>query len=365
MRKLFGLSKKGQIQGVDFALAMMIFMIMFAEVLVLSFSFMEPKFQNLNDSAFQTRADQLTKSFFSSSGYPQQWEYQYDDSFNSFGLRETSSNSLDGNKIARINPNALYGLSYQSLRGNISNEGNTNFQFSLNYLIEVNVTLELTQPDASVEITTSSVNCPIWGFYIDPNGIIGIAQKAVTDNQGEYSFTVPIGSGTLPNGHYTLVVFAEKENGHIGIGYDQVIMGSESELGLELLVQENENSNGQMKVQTKNNGGLASLWATIVYPFPGGSPPLSTTENIPTSATEETTLLPSPTNGSCVVLLTGETASGNFERKIAIYPTPLNGNFNTIVGPTNLPNSESVIRIEKIVAIRECVFQAVLYIWEE
>ena len=90
MRKLFRFNRKGQIRGVDFALSMIIFMIIFAEVIVLTLTFLEPKYQNLGSKAFEDRANQISSAFFISTGYPVYWEYNYDTKFNSFGLRKLS-----------------------------------------------------------------------------------------------------------------------------------------------------------------------------------------------------------------------------------------------------------------------------------
>ena len=73
MKRNIWRNKKGQIQGVDFALAMIIFMIMFAEVIVLSLNFLEPKYQNLDNRAFESSANQVSEVFFSSTGYPNDW----------------------------------------------------------------------------------------------------------------------------------------------------------------------------------------------------------------------------------------------------------------------------------------------------
>lgn len=366
MKLAFWRKKKGQIQGVDFALAMIIFMIIFAEVIVLSLSFLQPKYQNLEDRAFETKIDQISDAFFSSTGYPSDWEYDYNTAFSSFGLRSIGSSNLDANKISRINPQSLYRLSYESLIGNISLERDFGFQMHLNSLFDVNGTLSLTQPTATIDILTSIGNCVVWSFVIAPDSTILYTNRAVTDVIGDFSDSFSIGSGTLPNGVYTLVIFAKSSEGHYAIAIDDVVLGAESDLGLKLIVQENQTSNSIASVNTENIGSLSSLSALILYPYPIGGEIYgneSATTSSPNSLVSFNLRI--PTNGTSVVLLTGETIPGNFSRKHFLFPTQLNNKFDTIYGEENLPVNKEIVKVEKLVNIRECIFKVVLYVWPE
>ena len=69
-----------------------------------------------------------------------------------------------------------------------------------------------------------------------------------------------------------------------------------------------------------------------------------------------------PTNGTCVALVTGVNVLG-FTRKTYIFPSMLTSEFNTICGPLDIPEHESMVKIEQIVVIRECLFKAVLLVW--
>jgi len=366
VKRLLWRNKKGQIQGVDFALAMIVFMIVFAEVIVLSLSFIEPKYLNLEDRAFETRADQVSDAFFSSAGYPIDWEYNYDIDFNSFGLLKYGTTDLDANKISRINPNGLYSLSYNSILGNLSREKDFGFQLTVESLFDVDANFSLSQPTGTIDVATSVSDCNIWIFIVAPDMTVMLTQKAQTDSTGDYSTTYPTGIDPLPDGYFTFVVFAKNSEGQFAVDYTELIVNYPINMGLKMIVQENENNNGLATIQTISNGTLSSLTATVLFPYKSGEELYgneSQTINAPTNL--ETFNLRIPTNGTCVALVNGYTAGGGYDREIQIYPTTLSSESGNIAGSLVVPEREEVVKIEKIVVIRECIFKVVLFIWPD
>ena len=357
-------NKKGQIQGVDFALAMVIFMIMFAEVIVLSLSYIEPKFQNLDDQAFQSQADQISETFFGSAGYPSYWEYNLTSQFHSFGLREVGTTNLDANKISRINSQSLYHLSYNSLKANLSQERSFGFQLAIEALFEVNTTFSLTIPSSSINVTTSIGDCDIWTFLVGPNSTVWYTSRGVTDSSGLLVNTFPLTEA--PNGFYTIVIFAKSMEGQYAVDVKNAVLGTETDLELKLLVQEQENNNGMAEITTENVGGLASLTAINLFPYKTGEESngnelitvLSPTANEVLNARI-------PVNGTCVTLLTGDNGAGGYSRKYYIFPSELSNKFGTVYGDDILPVDIQLFKTERIVIMRECMFKAVFYVWSE
>jgi hypothetical protein len=365
MKRSIWRNKKGQIQGVDFALAMVIFMIMFAEIIVLTLTFIEPKYANLDVRAFESRAEQVEDVFFSSTGYPNDWEYDYGTQFHSFGLRKISSIELDANKLSRVNPESLYSLSYENLKANISREIDIGFQLSITSLFDISCSMVLSQPMGSIDIETSIGDCIIWVFVVAPNGTIIYTQKTQTDSLGDLALPFTTGAGLLPSGVYTSVVFAKSPSGLYAIDYTEEMVGSDTNLGLKLLVQEEQNSNGLVTIQTTNDGSLTSLQATVLYPYKTGEELMGNeTFTIASPGASENFNLRIPTNGTCVTLLTGISAT-SFSRKTYIFPALLDDDFGTIFGYGIVPENKESIRFERLVVIRECIFKAVLYIWAE
>jgi hypothetical protein len=358
-------NKKGQIQGVDFALSMIIFLIIFAEVIVLSLNFLEPKYQNLDSRAFESSANQISEVFFASTGYPNDWEYKYSTQFNSFGLREIGTTSLDANKISRINPQALYSLSYQNLKRNLSLEDDIGFQLNLESLFDVSSTLTLSQPTGSINITTSLSDCIVWSFLVAPNNTVIFTQKSQTDTSGDLDLSFPTGVAVLPDGYYTLVVFAQSQTGIYAIDYQEVIIGTETNFGLQFIVQENVLNNGLANIQTTFVGTLTSLSTIILYPYTEGNEQYGNESVVISSpSTSETFDLRIPTNGTCVAIVTADSITG-FQRKSFLYPSQLSEKFGTIYGSDLIPENKQIVKIEKIVVIRECLFKAVLYVWPQ
>ena len=366
MRKILRRNKKAQIQGVDFALAMIIFMIMFAEVIVLSLTFMQPKYQNLEDSAFETRAEQISESFFESAGYPADWEYDYSTEFHSFGLRDIDSSNLNPNKISRITPNSLYGITYDDLIRNFSQERNFGFQLYIDALFDVTTTLTISSPTSSFDVETEIGDCDIWNFVISPNSSIIYKTRATTDASGDFSDTFDIGSGTQTIGYYTLVVFAKSPTGYYSIEVNQFINGISDDLGLKLLVQENENTNGMAMINARSSEALSTLTAITLYPFEiGGDAYGNESATIASPNQLETLNFRIPTNGTSVTILSGSSLIGSFDREWFAFPSILNAKFDTVFGAEELPENTESIRIEKLVVIRKSVFKAVLYLWSK
>ncbi len=365
MRRSIWRNKKGQIQGVDFALAMIVFMIIFTEVIVLSLSFLEPKYQNLGREAFETRANQVADAFYMSAGYPTDWEYDYSSDFNSFGLRQLGTTSLDANKIARITPNALYSISYENLKRNISREEEMGFQFRIESLFSVSASLALTQPTGTIDIETSLGDCSVWIFVVAPNSSVIYTQRDITDSLGVLSLPIDLGTALLPTGYYTVVAFAESQYGVFAVDYTNVIIGSSVNHGFKTCIQESETSNGLAYIQTYCAQALTSLGVTVVFPFsPGGEAYSNEVSIINTPNTFETHQLRIPANGTSVILVSVDSPLG-IQRKAYIYPSLLNDNLGTTYGESDVPTNKELFKVEKLVTIRECLFKAVLYIWSE
>ena len=203
-------------------------------------------------------------------------------------------------------------------------------------------------------------------FIIDPDGVILFTQRSKTNNQGILSIIYSTGVAPLPDGYYTLVVFAKNSEGFYSVDSVSIVRGTESNYGLKLLVQEDENSNGNARVQTRNNGAPTSLIATIVFPYQIGAENYGNeTSIINNPGIYETFNLRMPTNGTSVVLLTGLSGVPGFSRRLFVYPSELSAKFSTIVGPQNLPENVELIKYEKLVVIRDCIFKAVLYVWSD
>ncbi len=365
MKRNLRRNKKGQIQGVDFALAMIIFMIMFAEVIVLSLTFLEPKYQNLEDKAFESRADQIADAFFASTGYPSTWEYDFNSQFYSFGLREIGSSDIDANKISRLNPQGLYHLSYESLKRNLSRQDDIGFQFKVESLFDLDTQLSLAQPTGSIDINASIGDCTTWSFVIAPNSTVIFTQRSKTDGAGHETINFGTGAGVLTSGYYTLVVFVKSPNGIFATDITNVIIGTETNYGLRLIVQEDNNNNGKAVIRTSNAGSLSTLEAISVYPYSIGDELLGNDSAVVnTPGTSEVFNLRIPTNGTCVVLLTGDSLAG-FSRKAFQFPTMLSEEFSTIFGAILLPENKEIVKIERIVIIRKSIFKAVLYVWAD
>ncbi|MBN1331137.1 MAG: hypothetical protein JXA54_16820 [Candidatus Heimdallarchaeota archaeon] len=365
MKRSIWRNKKGQIQGVDFALAMIVFMIMFTEVIVLSLSFLEPKYQNLDSEAFETRAGQVSNTFFMSAGYPNNWEYDYTSNFNSFGLRQVGSSSLDANKIARITPNNLFSIDYQNLKRNISREEDMGFQFRIESLFRVRASLTLTQPTGTIDIETSLGGCSVWVFVVAPNNTVIYTQRDKTDSLGLLSLPVNLGATVLPNGYYTVIVFAESQLGIFAIDYSDVIIGPSVNFGFKTSIQESEVNNGLTYIQTYCAQSLTALGVTVLFPFlPGGDAYSNEVSIISSPNTNEIFELRMPTNGTSVVIINANSPVG-VQRKTYIYPSLLNDDLGTTYGESIVPENKELIKIENLVIIRECIFKAVLYIWPE
>ena len=154
------------------------------------------------------------------------------------------------------------------------------------------------------------------------------------------------------------------QEGVFALDYYTGVFGSTfTDFSLSLIVQEDQTNNGRAVVQTTNSGSVTSLTATIVYPFLNGEEMMgneTVTINSPTST--ETFNLRLPTNGTCFVILTGNSAAGT-DREIFTYPTMMNEDFGTSFGDDSIPETKQIVKIDKLVTIRDCLFKAVLYVW--
>ena len=251
------------------------------------------------------------------------------------------------------------------MKRNLSREDDIGFQLRVESLFELDTQLSLTQPTGSIEINTSIGDCTTWSFVIAPNSTVIFTQRSGTDSSGRETINFDTGSGILLGGFYTLVVFAKNPSGMFAVDVSHIVIGSETNYNLRLLVQENSNNNGEAAIQTGNSGSLSTLTALSVFPYANGDELLgndSSTLTLP--GTIETFNLRIPTNGTSVVILTADSLSG-FSRKAFQFPLMLEEDSGTHFGAFELPENKEIVKIEKVVIIRRCLFKAVLYVWED
>jgi hypothetical protein len=208
--------RRGQIRGIDFSLAMVIFLLTMSQILILTNNFIESNSTHQNLQERQSETNRILEDIVSSpGGYigGNDWSSISTNSLNvsswDFGL--LTNESLDPFKFGRLSSSSLdeYRLNYDILN-EVLETGNKKFRIevvnplniSISSVVNNNPNLQIS---GEVTLNDRPIDSEINIFVIDENSVV-VDTTTYSDSLGAFSINVPM---SFLSNAYTVVAMAK------------------------------------------------------------------------------------------------------------------------------------------------------------
>jgi hypothetical protein len=369
-------NKAGQVRGVDFTLATLIFVLVLTQVLLLLGNIVEPNIDQIDSSSNLERAstiiNQITSSFGSSDwGTSLSLPIDF-----TFGLSLQGTEWLDFSKLSRISPSSSsnWFVSYTTIAKSLRLEDNMKIAIEISPVYDVTILSTSFPPfGASVNVTgrvTSGglgINhSRIWLFAIHESGQPVTNNSYIyTDNYGYYSSGVDLSTVNVPltTDEYLIAVFCQ-----VGVSQSyQVTMVSDDGVNNPSLtpgvtvIQGDATSGNTLFVEADTSLVAPSANATVVYPYNTYFNNITTPLNS-SLQTDSTHVLKAPVNGSAIVFVSQTSALGN-QYGFCALPCFIDGGFISIITP-GIEIPETVIQVSSHMRIcRQVPLLVRIWIW--
>ena len=210
----FKKSKLAQIRGIDFALAMLIFIVAFSQIILVISNLLIPSMVQMQTFSREQELNKLYSNIFLSEGYPANWATIGTNSIPDFRLGLLGTyDSLDFSKINRLVPDILdywlvdyttVKISYSLIR-----------DFALEIFSPISIMIndfsvalnQITIDGVVLEYQTPIENADVWVYVINAQNEVFTNYTKTKDISGvisfESSFTVNIST------HYDIAAFAQ------------------------------------------------------------------------------------------------------------------------------------------------------------
>lgn len=206
-------NRRGQIRGIDFALAMLIFIIAFSQIILVLSNLLIPSLVQLETYTQEQELNKLYSNIFLSTGNPGDWGTKpYSELSNfRFGLL-SSSNSLDFSKINRLASgiSSYWAINYIDAK--------LAYGLIRDFAIEIYSPISIVIEDISAGLGQISVKgvvqeyqtllegVDVWVFSIDSNNNVVYNYTTTQELSGRISFHSTLSVNNTA--HYSLVTFA-------------------------------------------------------------------------------------------------------------------------------------------------------------
>lgn len=279
--KAFLKSKKAQIRGVDFALALLIFIIAFSQVIIVLSNLLIPSLVQMENYSQQKEVDKLFTNIFYTQGNPTNWGTTSTAGLSDFQLGLMGGNSeLDFTKINRLTSDIsdYWKLNYLNIK--VSYGIVRDFAVSIYSPITIEIQ-DFTAAFGTItlfgvvkEIMTPIEGADVWVVSVDENNNVATNYTTTQNLSGDVKFQAVLNADET--NHYTIVAFAQV--GEIYQCYTVIRLEKESS-GLEYELADFDfrpfvyKSTNQLTSAINVNYERESLsdeaTAVVVFPFTG------------------------------------------------------------------------------------------------
>jgi len=312
-------SKKAQIRGVDFALALLIFIIAFSQVIIVLSNLLIPSLVQMENYSQQKEVDKLFTNIFYSQGNPTNWGTTSTAGLSDFQLGLMGSTSeLDFTKINRLTSDIsnYWKLNYLNIK--VSYGIVRDFAVSIYSPITIEIQ-DFTAAFGTItlfgvvkEIMTPIEGADVWAVSIDENNNVATNYTTTQNLSGDIKFQAVLNADETD--HYTIVAFAQV--GEIYQSYTVIRLVKES-FGLEYEMADFDfrpfvyKSTNQLTSAININYERESLsdeaTAVVVFPFSGLGVSSYSQSLVQTTLAStdiyQGTNIPIPANGLAVVVV--------------------------------------------------------------
>ncbi len=368
MRILFNKSK-GQVRGIDFALALVIYLFILTNVFVMIASFYDPSFRQLSSVSKKDELNTIFSTLFELEGSPVDWQTYPTSVLGAMdefqpGFSGGLLHDLDATKIARLAgtaPGDWY-LNYETLVNGLGLTKN-DLAISIAPVFYTSI-LDLTFDGGTntlsgvVHVEKNGLpleNTRLWITVID-SALITTEITGTTNNAGNYTFSTSVNPSNL----YAVVAFAIASSGdqsHAMAIIDNTNVEQQFLQGA-ILMEDITNTTSRVRIISQPIGDEAK--ALVLFPHVQAYTPSEEILNSTTLGWEGS--LGAPLNGTVVTVIgyySGGTFLGFSAVSAPVYLTLENG---LIYGPFDAMSNEVYSRTE-IMEIRNILVEVTLWYW--
>ena len=137
------LNRRGQIRGIDFSLAMIIYILVMTQIIVLTSSLLQNNQQIVSIGQRNNEINGISLQIRESQGSPKNWNAILSSNLSNdwtFGLSDLFSDGIDATKLGRLSNFSAqnYKLEYNQIKGGLNNVlGNRSFSIETKYGFEI------------------------------------------------------------------------------------------------------------------------------------------------------------------------------------------------------------------------------------
>ncbi|MHA1303478.1 MAG: hypothetical protein ACTSQE_03070 [Candidatus Heimdallarchaeaceae archaeon] len=360
--------KKGQVRGIDFALAMLIFIIAFSQVIIVLTHLLVPSIMQMENYAESQELDKLYSLVFNSAGEPTNWAKIGTTELTDFklGLKDTN-NQLSFSKINRLVPEIAdyWKIDYMFVK--------SSYSLLKDFVIGIESPLSLeidgfTAGFGQITITGKVYNhetpveyVDISTFAIDQNNDVSVNSTVTQSISGSISFESSL--SVAVSQYYTIVVFAQLNNVYETYTVFRIYR-SETSIDYELVdfdlhpfaYENSEKTSSSVDVHVQRPTISTSAEAIILFPVSDIDvtyhSQVLTAENSNTEGNIYVgTDIPIPTEGFAVVVVQ-ETDGVNYRAGYIGLPMFLTQEDSSLFGYTGIFSEEGYVSSSTLLYVR-------------
>ncbi|MHA1684827.1 MAG: hypothetical protein ACTSYD_00315 [Candidatus Heimdallarchaeaceae archaeon] len=377
-RKKLWKNKRGQVRGVDFALAMLIFIIAFSQVILVLTSLMFPTLNQMETYSAEQEMNKVYQNVYYSKGTPENWAFLPSSDLTNFrlGLYSTSEDGLDFSKINRLvsDISEYWRITYVKAK--------TSYSLIRDFSIEIVSPLRLEVTGVSISFNTITVRGEVYHYTTLLEGAEITTFAINQDNQVAMNYTTTklIGNKVsflstmdlTSSNAYSIVVFATFG----GIYQDYRVLRLEKEAtSLDysftnfdfrpFAYQSQTVSTTAVDVSYLRSPTSDEATAFIFYPYQSDRINYIN-KSLTKASTEEGdiyqgTQIPIPAKGLAIVLIQ-EIDSGEYKAGYIGLPMFLSNREGGIFAPSNTP-SGTHLSMSHLIPVRGVLVQCFIKYW--
>ncbi len=200
-------SRRAQIRGIDFSMALIIFMLVMSQILIMTSNLIQTNYEAAQISEENLRIQNSARVIVSTPGVPQNWGTTLTAALPAnwnFGLTKGNTNSLDPNKVGRLSDltNSTYRLTYSDVKQGLNSTlGDKTFALRIKYTINVSIT-SVVGAGANVNVGGIVTDggqglnlSSVWVFGVNSAGVVSSNTQTLANG----SFSVALTFGSPPS----------------------------------------------------------------------------------------------------------------------------------------------------------------------
>ena len=371
-------NRRGQVRGVDFALAMLIFIIAFSQIIIVLSNLLIPSLIQMETYSQEQDLDTIYSNIFYSQGYPTDWgsigtSYLSDFRVGLLGNQE----SLDFTKINRLSSGILDFWKIDYIRTKISFALIQDFALEIYSPITISINSvqmafdKITINGIVAEYQTPIDGADVWIFSIDANNNVASNYTQTKDISGVVSFKSTIDVNTTE--YYSIVAFAQV--GEIYQDYTTLRMKNEasgldyfqSDFVLNPFVRENTASKASsVDISVSRTQLSDEAQAFVLFPYGDidithRTAPLAQVDN-DEGQVYLAENIPAPADGVAVVVVQ-EREGTEYRAGFMGIPMFLTENLGGTYGPISQMPGSSYISVTHTLIVRNVIVKCQMWYW--